>query len=57
METMLAIFFIFLVSYVGGRLWCPTQSSNKGRTKKVEGSEEREIRSNLLIFDLKDGKL
>ena len=48
---------VFLVSYVGERSWQPIQSPNKGRKKKVEGSEEREIRSSLLIVDLKDGKL
>ena len=30
---------------------------NKGRKKKAKGKEEREIRSSLLILDLKDGKL
>ena len=44
------------MSYVGERPWWPIQGSNKGRKKKVKGYE-REIRSSLLIFDLKDGKL
>ena len=39
-----------LVSHVG-------ESPNKGRKKKAKGLEEREIRSSLLILDLKDGKL
>ena len=30
---------------------------NKGREKKANGLEEREIRSSLLILDLKDGEL
>ena len=46
-----------LVSYVGERLWWPIQSPNKGRQKKAKGREKREIRSSLLILDLKDGKL
>ena len=33
------------------------QSPNNGRTTKVKGEEEREIRSSLLILDLIDGKL
>ena len=44
------------MSYVGERPCWPIQSSNNGREKKVKGYE-REIRSSLLIFDLKDGKL
>ena len=35
----------------------PIQSPNNGRRKKVKGSEEREIKSSLLILDLKDTKL
>ena len=45
------------MSYVEGRPWWPTKSPNKGRKKKAKGKEEREIRSSLLILDLKDGKL
>ena len=48
---------VILVSYVEERLCWPIQSPNKGRKKKVNGYEEREIRSSLLILDLKDGKL
>ena len=47
----------FLVSYVGESLWWPIQSPNKGRKKKANSYEEREIRSSLLILDLKDSKL
>ena len=32
-------------------------SPNNGRKKKAKGYEEGEIRSSLLILDLKDGKL
>ena len=46
------------MSYVGERPWWPIQCPNKGRRKKeAKGEEEREIRSSLLILDLKDGKL
>ena len=45
----------FLVSCVGERPWWPIKSPNKGRKRK--GKEERELRSNILILDLKDGKL
>ena len=44
-------------SYVGGRPWWPIQSPNKGRKKKVKGYEEREVRSSLIILDLKEEKL
>ena len=44
------------MSYVEERPWWPIESPNNGR-KKVKGYEEREIRSSLLILDLKDGKL
>ena len=47
----------FLVGYVGERPWWPIQSPNKGRKKEAKGQEEREIRSSLLILDLKDGTL
>ena len=47
----------FLVSYVGERPWWPIQCLNKGRKKKAKGQEDREIRSILLLLDLKDGKL
>ena len=47
----------FIVSTVGERPWWPIQSLNNGRKKKAKGYEEREIRSSLLILDLKDGKL
>ena len=46
-----------LVRYVRERPWWPIQSPDKeGRKKKVKGQVEREIRSNLLILDFKDGK-
>ena len=45
------------MSYVGERPWWPMQCLNKGRKKKAKGLEEREIRSSLLILDLKDGNL
>ena len=47
----------FLVSCIGERPWWPLQSPNKGRKKKAKSEEEREIRSRLLILDLKDGEL
>ena len=47
----------FLVGHVEERLWWPIQGPNKGRKKKANSYEEREIRSSLLILDLKDGKL
>ena len=49
--------YFFLVGYVEERLWWPIQSPNTGGKKKVSSQEEREIRSSLLILDLKDGKL
>ena len=49
--------FSFLVSYVEERPWWPIQIPNKGRKKKAKGEEEKEIRSSLLILDLKDGNL
>ena len=57
MNKDLDCFFSFLVSYVGERPWCPIQSPNNGIKKKWKGEEEREIRSSLLIVDLKDGSL
>ena len=47
----------FLVGYVEERPSWPIQSPNKGRKKKASSKEDREIRSGLLILDLKDGKL
>ena len=47
----------FLVGYVEERLWWPIQSPNIGRKKKASSKEDREVRSSLLILDLKDGKL
>ena len=47
----------FLVGYVEERLWWPIQSPNIGRKKKANSKEDREIRSSLLILDLRDGKL
>ena len=35
----------------------PIQCLKKGRKKKAKGKEEREVRSSLLILDLKNGKL
>ena len=45
------------MSYVGERQWWPIQSPNKGKKKKAEGYEEREIISSLLVLDLKESKL
>ena len=45
------------MNYVERRPWWRIQSPNKGRKKKAKGYDEREIRSSLLILDLKDGKL
>ena len=45
------------MSCVDERPWWPIQSLNNGRKKKVKGKEEREVRSSLLILDLKDDKL
>ena len=45
------------MNYVEERPWRHIQSPNKGRKKKAKGYEDREIRSSLLILDLKDGKL
>ena len=45
------------MSFVGERPRWTIQSPHKGRKKKAKGYEEREIRSSLLILDLKDGKL
>ena len=47
----------FLVGYVEEGLWWPIQSPSKGRKKKANSHEVREIRSSLLILELKDGKL
>ena len=46
-----------LVSYVEERPWWNIKSPKKGRKKKAEGYELREIRSSLLILDLKAGEL
>ena len=51
------LLFFCLVSYVVERPWWPIQSLNNGRKKEAKGSEEKDIRSSLLILDLKDGKL
>ena len=45
------------MGYVEERLWWPIQSPNIGGKKKASSSEDREMRSSLLILDLKDGKL
>ena len=48
------------MSYVGERPWWPIQSPRKEGRKEEESKrliEEREIRSSLLILDLKGGKL
>ena len=45
------------MGYVEERLWWPIQSPNTGGKKKASSYEDREIRSSLLILDLKDGKL
>ena len=45
------------MSYAGEKPWWPIQGPNRGRKKKAKGYEEREIRSSLLILDLKDDKL
>ena len=39
------------------RPWRPIHSLNNGRKKKAKGLEEREIRSSLLILDLKEDRL
>ena len=51
--------FPFLVGYVEEWLWWPIQiqSPNIGRKKKASSEEDGEIRSSLLILDLKDRKL
>ena len=36
--------------------WWPIQGPNKGRKKKANDREEREVKSSLLILDLKDGR-
>ena len=41
---------------VGERPWWRIHRPNSGRKKKVKGEEEREVRSSLLLLDLKDGK-
>ena len=43
----------FLVSYVKERPRWPVQSPNKDERRKRKAKEEREIRSSLLILDLK----
>ena len=48
------VFLFSVVSCVGERPWWPIQSPNKGKKRKAN---RREIRSSLLILDLKDGKL
>ena len=48
---------LFLVSCVGERPWWPIKSPNRGRKTQTKGYEEREIRSSLPIFELKDGNL
>ena len=45
------------MGYVAELLWWPIQSPNKGRKKKAKSQEEREIRSSLLILDLRDSML
>ena len=45
-----------IVNHVEERLWWPTQSPSKERDKKLNGQKEKQIRSSLLISDLKDGK-
>ena len=45
------------MSYVEERPWWPIQSPNTGGKKKPSSYEDREIRSSLLILDLKVGKL
>ena len=42
------------MSYVKERPSWPIESPNKGRKKKANGYEEREIRSSLLVLDLKN---
>ena len=47
-----------MVNYVGERPWWPIQSPNKEGGKKIaKGEEEKEIRSSLLILDLKAGRM
>ena len=54
-ELLYYLKFFFLVGCVEERLWWPIQRPNRGRKKKANSEEEREIRSGLLILDLKDG--
>ena len=55
--VIVEVVVIFLLSHVEERSWWLVQSPSKGRKKKAKGLEERDIRSSLLILDLKDGKL
>ena len=45
------------MNYVEERSQWPLQGPNRGGKKKAKGYEEGEIRSSLLIIDLKDGRL
>ena len=45
------------MSYVDERTWWPNQPLKRGRKKKAKGQEEMEVRSSLLILDLKGGTL
>ena len=52
-KSKLVPFSSSLVSYVEKKPWWPIQSPNKGRKKTAKGLLEREMRSSLLIFDLR----
>ena len=50
--------YFHLVSCVGERPWWPIlQSPEKEESERLRGGREGEIRSSLLVVDLKDGKL
>ena len=50
-------FSCFFINDVDERPWGPIQSANNGKKERMKGEEEREIKSSLLILDLKkDGK-
>ena len=45
------------MSYVDERPWWPIQSPTRRKEESERLKGEREIRSSLLILDLKDGRL
>ena len=48
---------VSVLNYVEERPWWPIQTPNNRRKKKAKGLKEREMRSSLLILDLKKGEL